>query len=407
MLLGRDRLGAPEMSQRWIVLIALTLARTTMAFQFQLVAALSPVFLDRLGLGFVEFGALAGAYLLPGVVAALLGGWLGTRVGDIRTALMGLVLMIAGGLAGVLATGFEGQMAARMVAGAGAVALNVMVTKMAGDWFQGRKDLPAAMGTLIASWPAGIALAMLVLPGFLAAFGATAALLSAPVLAALALAFLATVWRAPDTTATSVGPASRPGLNRGELWLIFVSGALWALYNVAFINVLAWMPQALIPAGQTVASATALVSLIGWVAVVSVPAGGMLAATLGSRNVLALLSLAGAGAMAFGFGVLGSGAYAALYMIALGLIMGPAAALIMSLPIEATRREVRSIGMGLFLALYYALMGIAPSLMGALLEATGDETAPIRAAGWLLWSCIGFWALFRASQARIAAAGPS
>lgn len=389
------------MTTRWTVLLALTLARTTMAFQFQLVPALSPVYLDGLGFGFVALGALAGAYLLPGIVAALLGGWLGTRVGDIRTALWGLGLMVAGGLAGVLLSGFEGQMAARVVAGAGAVALNVMVTKMAGDWFQGRKDLPTAMGILVASWPAGIALAMLVLPGVLSAFGPTAALLSAPCLAALAFLFLAAVWQSPGEEAgvAPAGPAGR--LTGRELWLIFVSGTLWALYNVAFINIIAWMPQALIPAGQSAASAAALVSLVGWTMVVSIPAGGWIAGRLQGRSLVPILSLAASAVLALSFGLFGTGSYAAAYMIALGLVVGPAAGLIMTLPVEATRRESRSIGMGVFLALYYVLMGIAPPLMGALLSATGDAAAPIRAAAGLFVTCIALWALFRASQSRM------
>ena len=121
------------MQIRWLILLSLTLARTAMAFQFQLVPALSAIYIGEFGLSYAAFGALAGVYLLPGVVAALFSGWLGTRIGDIRTALTGLALMVAGGLAGALLTGFEAQMAARVVAGAGAVGLNVMLTKMAGD----------------------------------------------------------------------------------------------------------------------------------------------------------------------------------------------------------------------------------------------------------------------------------
>lgn len=46
----------------------------------------------------------------------------------------------------------------RVLSGAGAVLLNVLVTKMVTDWFQGRENV-LALGILITSWPLGIAIA--------------------------------------------------------------------------------------------------------------------------------------------------------------------------------------------------------------------------------------------------------
>jgi MFS family permease len=384
---------------RWLILLSLTLARTAMAFQFQLVPALSAIYIGELGLSYAAFGALAGVYLLPGVVAALFGGWLGSRFGDIQTALAGLALMAAGGFAGAFLTGFETQMAARIVAGAGAVGLNVMLTKMAGDWFQGRPDFPTAMGILVSSWPAGIALAMLALPAVAASFGGTVALLTAPCLAAAALILLATVWRAPDRAGET--PAVRgASLTGAEFRLILVSGCLWALYNVAFITFIVWAPQALSAGTGRAESAAAVVSLVGWTTILSVSVGGWLASRTRRRDTVPLASFALSALLVAGFGLAGTGSLAPIYMVLVGLALGPAAGLIMTLPIEATRREVRAFAMGLFLALYYGLMGIAPSFMGALLDITGNPSAPIMAASALFLSCIALWRLFRAIQRR-------
>jgi cyanate permease len=394
------------MQIRWIILLSLTFARTAMAFQFQLVAALSPLYLGEMGLTYAAFGALAGIYLMPGVITALFGGWLGARVGDIRTALAGLALMAAGGFAGAVLSGYEAQMAARLVAGAGAVALNVMLTKMAGDWFQGRPDLPAAMGILVSSWPAGIALAMLALPTLAGILGGTAALLSAPCLALVALILLASVWRTPESAAAPAAPGAA-SLTGSEFRLILVSGGLWALYNVAFINIIVWAPEALAAGGRGQEGAAAIVSLVGWTTILSVTLGGWLASRSRRRDLVALLSFAVSAVLVLGFDLVGTGLFAAPYMIVLGLAIGPAAALIMTLPVEATRREARAFAMGIFLAIYYGLMGLSPMLMGALLDATGDRRAPILAASALFLSCVGLWNLFRIMQRRASAAQPA
>jgi predicted MFS family arabinose efflux permease len=86
------------MSPRWQALLALTLARAAMGFQFQSVAAVAPLMAESLGLDKAQLGWLIGLYLLPGVAFALPGGLLGRRFGDKRLVLVGLVLMAAGGL---------------------------------------------------------------------------------------------------------------------------------------------------------------------------------------------------------------------------------------------------------------------------------------------------------------------
>jgi MFS family permease len=384
---------------RWLILLSLTLARTAMAFQFQLVPALSAIYIGEAGLSYAAFGTLAGVYLLPGVIAALLGGWFGTRIGDIRTALAGLALMTLGGFAGAFLAGFEAQMAARIVAGVGAVALNVMITKMAGDWFQGRPELPTAMGIFVASWPAGIALAMLTLPAVAASFGGTVALLAAPCLAAAALILLASVWRAPDRTG-EMPVAPRGSLGGAEVRLILVSGLLWALYNVAFISFVAWAPAVLAAGADRPGGAAAVASLVGWTTIFSVSIGGWLAGRTRRRDAVPLASLALSALLVAGFGLAGTGALAPVYMVLVGLAFGPAAGLIMTLPVEATRREVRAHAMGLFLAIYYGLMGVAPSLMGALVDMTGNPSAPIMAASALFLTCVALWQLFRTLQRR-------
>ena len=75
------------MQRLWQILAILTLARTTMGFQFQSVAAVGPVLTSGAIVSYTELGVLIGIYLLPGALFALPGGWLGKRFGDKRVVL--------------------------------------------------------------------------------------------------------------------------------------------------------------------------------------------------------------------------------------------------------------------------------------------------------------------------------
>ncbi|MEJ2016327.1 MAG: MFS transporter [Limibacillus sp.] len=387
------------MSTAWKILAALTLARLSMGFQFQSIPALTAPLISEQGLSFAAIGTLTGAYLLPGVAAALAGGWLGQKVGDSRTALWGLALMSLGGVGGWWAASFEVALVWRLLAGIGAVALNVMLSKMAADWFQERSDLPTAMGVLVSSWPAGIALAMLSLPPIAVAFGMGTALLLPAVLCAVSLLKLASVWRAPKQTASpAVARGAGAWFSKREFVLVFISGSIWGLYNLALIAAIAWTPGLLEFKGVDEVSASAAVSLIGWAAIVSVAAGGWIASRSPWPDLPALLCFGVSALLLATLPLFSAGALASWLMIVLGLAIGPAAAVIMTLPVEAARPQLRSMAMGVYFAIYYGMMGIAPSLLGFLRDGAGEATAPLYAAAIILLACLPLWMAFRVIQ---------
>lgn len=160
---------------RWRMLAMLFIARTAMAFQFQMVGALSPLFVTTYGVGLADIGLLVGLYFAPGIVIALPGGSLAARFGDKRLLVLGSALMLAGGTLALLADSFAAQIAARVIAGVGGVMLNVIGTKAVADWFAGR-EISTAIAIYINSWPFGIALALAVLPRAAALGGLDAAL---------------------------------------------------------------------------------------------------------------------------------------------------------------------------------------------------------------------------------------
>ena len=385
------------MSEAWKILLALTFARMTMGFQFQSIPALASELTGPAGMSFAALGTLTGAYLLPGAVVALLGGWLALKVGASRIAFIGLALMSVGGIGVWWVTEFQAALFWRSVSGIGAVGLNVMQTKMAADWFDGREDLPTAMGVLVSSWPAGIAIATLLLPVFAQFFGLSAGLLVSAVLCLTGWILLALVWReADDVTVAPEGAKTR--FTVLEWQRVILAGLIWAIYNVALIAVIAWTPGVLETVGYSSIGATAASSVIGWAAIVSVAAGGWLAAKAWHRDLPALACFVVSAMLFCALPYLGVWAGSFVVMLVVGLAIGPAAAAIMTLPVVAARAELRALAMGIYFAIYYAIMGVGPAIMGLLRDATGAVGAPHIASAILLVLCLPAWWAFRRLQ---------
>jgi predicted MFS family arabinose efflux permease len=121
------------MPQRWLILAILTFARASIGFQFQSVAALSPLLLDQFAMSYAALGTLIGIYLFPGIAVALPGGMFGHRYGDKTVACVGLGAMTVGGLLMAQAEGTAWLMVGRVLSGTGAIFFNVLVTKMVTD----------------------------------------------------------------------------------------------------------------------------------------------------------------------------------------------------------------------------------------------------------------------------------
>ena len=144
---------------RWFILAVLFIARGAWAYQFQAVGSVGPLIVDDLGISYAELGTLIGIFDAPGIIVALVGGYLGQRYGDKRLVMIGLGLMVVGGVLGGITLDFEASAGARVVAGAGTVLLGVLIAKMVADWFSGR-ELALAMAIVLASWPIGIGAAL-------------------------------------------------------------------------------------------------------------------------------------------------------------------------------------------------------------------------------------------------------
>jgi MFS family permease len=375
---------------RWTILAVLFVVRLTMAFQFQSVAAVAPLLGSAFGVSLADIGILIGLYFTPGLALALPGGAIGRRFGDKTTVLGALILMLMGTLAMALSESWTGQIAGRLVGGAGGVLLNVQMTKMVADWFAGR-EIATAMAIFVNSWPAGIALSLLTLPMIATGYGVSAVYLAVTALIALGLVLLAAAYQPP---AHSVIPATKSGqLDRNAAAAVVAAGLIWGLYNVGFAIVFSFGPSMLVERGWSIAAAGSIISIVLWVSVVSVPLGGFLADRSGRPELV----LAG-GCIAFAalMVVLPRSGAVVLTVAALGLVCGQPAGPILSLPARVLQPATRAIGMGVFYTVYYVTMMLGPAVGGACAKWAGSAAAAFDFGAAMIVICpVILWAFNR------------
>lgn len=382
------------MTNRWLILAALTFARTVMGFQFQSLAAVAPLVIADFAIGYAALGTLIGLYLLPGAAVAIPGGVLAQRFGDKRIVSAGLAAMAVGGV--LMASGDQTLLTAgRILSGCGAVFINVLITKMTTDTFEGR-EVVTALGVLITSWPLGIALALVTLPPLAAATSWHATMIAGAVMAIAALALIAALYRAPGKRAV-VAPKLRFDLTRHELLLSVLAGLVWTFYNMSLILVLTLGPAWLIAGGDSPAHAAAVVSVVGWLIIPAIPLGAWLADRAG-HPMTTMLTFFALGALAIALLPFVGGALGLL--AAIGLLFGPPGGLIMALPGQAAPPERRALAMGVYFTVYYIGMGVVPGFAGFARDVTGSPAAPLWLAAAMLvfaaLSLLGFRAVRRA-----------
>ncbi len=347
------------MHNRWGILAVLFAVRLTMAFQFQSVAAVAPLLGNKFGVSLADIGILIGLYFTPGVALALPGGAIGQKFGDKATVAFALTLMLAGELAMVASEAWGWQVAGRLVAGGGGVLLNVLMTKMVTDWFAGR-EIATAMAIFVNSWPAGIAISLLILPAIGINHGVGAVYLSVAALIAIGILLLLAGYRPAPGVATIPIAAARP--DGRAILAVIAAGLIWGLSNTGFAIIFSFGPTMLVERGWSITTAGSAISIVLWLSVGSVPTGGFLADRF--KRPYSMMTAGFLASAALMLALPRSDAIIAL-VIALGLVGGLPVGPIMSLPASALTPVSRAIGMGIFYTVYYAVMMLGPVVGGA------------------------------------------
>jgi predicted MFS family arabinose efflux permease len=372
-----------------------------MGFQFQTVAALSAALISEFHLSYATFGTLVGLYLLPGIAVALPGGLIAQRFGDKRAVCAGLAAMAAGSTIMALSDSAALLTTGRVLSGCGAVVLNVLVTKMVTDWFQGR-EIVTALGVLVSSWPLGIAVALLSIPALAAASSWRSGMWTAAALNCAALIIVALIYRTPPGRAAAAPGRLRIDLTARELALSVLSGGVWALFNMGLILVLTFGPAWAQANGMPVTLASALFSTVGWITIVAIPVGAMIAERM-QRPMLTMIGCFLLAALAIA--LLPSVGISISLLVLIGAILGSPAGLIMALPGQAAAAERRAVAMGVYFTCYYVGMGVIPAAAGFARDVSGSAAAPLYVAAATLLlaglALVGFRMIRRRDVSRI------
>jgi MFS family permease len=307
--------------------------------------------------------------------------------------LLGLVVMVLGSFASTSMTTWAGVMTGRLVAGAGAVLLLVLMTKMAFDWFAGTSHLFMAMSIFIVGWPVGHALGQSALTLAAEHGGWAWAFHGAAIACTFAAMLLAAAYRPPAGAAERT-QESLSSLTRREFQLTTLAGLLWMIANGAYVLVLGLGPAALLERGVSPIEAATAASLMPWAFLVALPLGAWVATHWSAPNGVMGASLAGSAVLGIWL-ALDAGAAA---FLAFGFAMALGVATMAALPSEALREEMRSVGLGWYFVWYFIGSAAFPALGGWISEVSGTAAWAMGTAAISMAVCVGLLVAFRVVQ---------
>ena len=386
----------PGASLRWAMLGVIFLTRTSLGFQFQSIAALTPFLVPAFDLSYAQVGLLMGLFMLPGVVIAVPGGLLGQRFGSLRVVVAGLGLMILGGMIVSYSGGLHTAAFGRAIGGVGGVLVNVLLARMVADWFR-EHELQTAMGLMLSAWPFGMALALVILGPLAGATSWRVAEYLTVAAAGLALALMVLAYREPSAArGAEAGAGAEPARFHlgvpGRVWALAVcAGIGWAVFNASVIVVASFAPSFLMTHGASVGEAGGITGLALWISIVSVPLGGLVADRLKRPR---LLMMVGCIATAITIAGAARAPWPAFWLVASGILLGLPPGIMMSLLPRAVRPEHLATALGVFYALFYLGMAVSQTVAGALRDLTGDASTPLLFASLLMLLTIAAIAMF-------------
>jgi cyanate permease len=163
-----------------------------------------------------------------------------------------------------------------LISGVGAVLINVLMTKMVVDWFAGR-EIVTAMAILVASWPFGLALGLLLFTPLAVSQSWNAVMYAAALMALASLLLMALTYRDPVGMPAGSSSGLNLTLTRNEWLSVSLAGSIWTSYNVGFIVLISFLPELFTAHGYSITEAGRVVSFLGWMLIPTIPLAGYLA----------------------------------------------------------------------------------------------------------------------------------
>ncbi|SIT14280.1 Predicted arabinose efflux permease, MFS family [Roseivivax lentus] len=385
---------------RWRILALLFIARAGLGVQFQTVGSAGREIADAFAFDNAQLGLMIGLFMAPGLFLALPAGAFARFASDRALSAAGLAALAGGGLLSAFAAGPETLGLGRILAGAGFLVVTLYFTKMVADWFGGR-EIATAMSLLVMSWPFGIAIGQIGHTWLVTLFDWRLPFLVASAWCALAAIGVWAIYRPPHDLPRFTGRSMR--LLPREWALICCAGLAWGLFNAGYISWLSFGPAVLEAQGATMLAAASVISVASWVMIVSGAACGQIVDRFGRRDLVLTLGMLAGMASFLLLPVPGAGLGASLLF---GIIGMAPAGVIMALSGQAVAPERRAFGMGVFFTLYHAVMAVAPTIAGGLVDRTGtpDSAMALGAGTFAIVILLVF--AFRVLKSRPLAAAP-
>lgn len=358
-------------TSRWLALALFFITRLALGFQFQSVGSVAPLLLHDFDLQYAQLGTLVGLYLLPGVVIAIPGGLLGRKFGDKRVVLYGIIFMIAGGLVAGEATSYWMLAAGRLVSGAGAALLVVLMSKMITDWFAG-KELVLGMSIYVVGWPAGIASGQAIQGIIAESHGWRIVFHLTAVLLILSWAILKAFYRDASPTDAMTDRVDRLGCR--EFSAICTVGAAWMLVNASYLVLLTFGPTLLIERGAPIRRAAFTVSLMSWISMVALPLGAIISSRYRSADLIMFAGILGSIAVTLSIPISSQSETA---FVLFGLAYSLALPVVASLPAQVLADRNRSLGFGIYWVWFYGGIPLLTGFGGLLRDQTNTATTPM------------------------------
>ncbi len=386
------------LANRWLILAIIFLARSSIGFQFQSIASVSPLLTHDLELSHGQVGALIGVYMLPAVVIAIPSGFLVRRIGDKSVCSLGLGLMVTGGVVVAFAQSYELALLGRIIGGSGAMIYEVALAKMVVDWFADR-EIVSAMAVMLSAWPFGLGLAMVTQAGLATSYSWQFVMFLTAAVPAAAIFLILALYRSPPSASDNREAAGfRFTVPMNQVILVSIAGLAWGLVNAGFAIFFSLAPDLLVENGASVAGARSIVSIGVWATMLTVPLGGYLVQKIGWENAAVVLSsLLGALVMFF-FPV---AMLPIALSIAMGLALGAPPGILTALPARVLTPVNRGPGLGVFQTCSRLIFAVGPAVAGFSRDWTGNSDLPVIFGGFAFLMVIPVFVLFHLTRRRL------
>ena len=347
-------------AHRWRILASAMVSFFAVGMTFFAVPPLIGTLRASFELSNLQIGLLMGAIAAPAILLSVPLGAALDRWPPRAAGLAGLAAMLVGAVAFAVAPGYGWLLGGRLVFGAGALLMNLLLARMISVAFAGR-EVALAMGLFTGTYAAGMIVLFSVHPLLERSLGwrGEMGLLAALVLAAIPLHAAAMPRRLP------VGEGRAGSTRSRALPLPLVAlGVAWMLYFVPFGAVATFAPEW---AGGG-ASGLLVTSVITWVALFGTPLAGGLIDRTGNPTGWCV---AGLGLLAATLGLMTLGVLPAVVaMVAIGVVASMVPPAFYSLPARLVAAERVGLAFGFITALSNLGTVVGPAVAGAVRDAT-------------------------------------